>query len=80
MILMTPTEGKSMENLVKLNKEWFESIFDTIDPWSENSLASHKFVWVRCIGLPILFLNKDCFAKVVGEVVSLVFIDKDTEN
>jgi len=63
---LTPKEGESMEELINLNKEWFESVFQTIVPWSEEYVVGHKVVWVRCFGLPLAFWNKDCFYKVVG--------------
>ncbi|XP_068475216.1 uncharacterized protein [Phaseolus vulgaris] len=78
LALLTPREGENLESLIKLNKEWFESVFDSIDPWSENHVAGHKIVWVRCYGVPITLWNKDCFSKVVGEMASLVSIDKAT--
>jgi len=67
-----------MEELIKHNKEWFESVFQNIDPWSAKHVAGHKVVWVRCYGLPLTFWNKDCFSKVVGEVATLVSIDEST--
>ena len=78
LAMLTPREGDSMENLIYLNKDWFESVFDNINPWSENHVAGHKIVWVRCYGIPISLWNKDCFSKVVGEMASLVSIDKST--
>jgi len=78
LTLLTPREGESMEDLLKLNKEWFESVFEIVDPWLEDYIAGHKIVWVRCYGLLITFWNKDYFSKVVGEVAKLVAIDKST--
>jgi len=79
LVLLTSREGEQMEDLVQLNKEWFESVFGVIDPWSESYLARHKIVWVRCYDLPLSRWNKDCFSKVVGKVASLVTIDKSME-
>jgi len=78
LVLLTPPEGENMEELINLNKEWFESIFQSIEPWSAKLVADHKVVWVRCYGLPLTFWNKDCFSKVVGEVATLVSIDEST--
>jgi len=27
MVLLTPKDGEQMEELIKLNKDWFESVF-----------------------------------------------------
>jgi len=78
LAMLTPRVGESLEDLIKLNKAWFDSVFDSIDPWSENYVADHKIVWVRCYDLPITLWNKECFSKVVGEKASVVSIDKST--
>jgi len=78
LVLLTPQEGINMEELIKLNKEWFESVFQSIEPWSEEHVAGHKVVWVRCYGLPLTLWNTDCFSKVVGEVATLVSVDEST--
>ncbi|ESW12629.1 hypothetical protein PHAVU_008G128800 [Phaseolus vulgaris] len=78
LALLTPKEGETMVELIKLNREWFDSIFVSIKPWSVARLASHKEVWVRCYVLPISLWNKDCFARVVGETTTLISIDNAT--
>jgi len=32
LALLTPREGERIEDLIMLNKEWFDSVFDVIDP------------------------------------------------
>ncbi|XP_068461571.1 uncharacterized protein [Phaseolus vulgaris] len=78
LTLITPRVEESMKALFNLNKEWFDSIFDYIKPWSENHVADHKLVWVRCYGLPFSLWDEDCFAKVVGEMATLVSVDNST--
>jgi len=76
LALLTPREGECMEDLIKLNKEWFESVFDNIEPWSKSHVAGHKIVWVRCYS--DITLEQGLFSKVVGEVATLVSIGKST--
>ena len=76
--LLTPREGENMEELIKLNREWFDSFFVSIEPWTVSRVVSHKKVWVRCYGLPISLWNKYCFARVVGEAATLITIDNAT--
>ncbi|XP_068504217.1 uncharacterized protein [Phaseolus vulgaris] len=78
-VLLTPKEER-MDDLIQLNKEWFESILESIEPWSESYVPSHKIVWVRCFGIPLPLWNKDCFSKVVGEEVELVYVDEVWSN
>ena len=44
LVLLTPREGENMEELIKLNIEWFDSIFVSIEPWTTTRVASHKEV------------------------------------
>ena len=80
LAIITPTKGESMEDIIKLNKEWFKIVFEVVDSWAEAYAADHKIVCVRCYDIPITLWNKDCFAKVVGEVASLVKVDETTEK
>jgi len=68
LVLLTPREGEAMEDIMKLNKGWFDSSFSSVSPWSFNCGASHIIVWVRCFGLPLPAWNRDCFTKVIGEL------------
>jgi len=79
LTLLTPREGERLEDIIALNKQWFESVFESIEPWSDALVAGHKITWVRCYGLPISMWNRDCFTKVIGEVATLVDIDKATK-
>ena len=76
--LLTLREGSNLEELIDLNKAWFESVFQKIEPWSEEYAVNYKVVWERCYGLPLTLWNKECFTKVVGEVGSLISIDEST--
>jgi len=34
LVLLTPKEGERMEDIIKLNNNWFMSVFGVIEPWS----------------------------------------------
>jgi len=83
LVMLTPREGEKMENIIKVNSEWVDSVFESIKPWSISSGPSHKSVWVRCYGLPLPFWNKDCFTKLIGALAPsamLLDIDNSTES
>ena len=79
LIMLTPREGESMEEIIKLNGEWFDNVFASIMPWTVSSGSSHKLVWVRCYGLPLPYWNRDCFG-IVTPSASLIYINKATES
>jgi len=67
-VLLTPREGEAMEDIMKMNKGWFDNSFSSVSPWSHNYGVSYRIVWVRCFGLPLPAWNRDCFVKVIGEL------------
>ena len=75
LTLLTPKEGEHARDIIKDNKEWFDGFFTSIKPWMVSCVADHKLTWLRCYGLPLPFWNKECYAKVLGESVTLVSID-----
>jgi len=79
-VLLTPREGERMEDIIKLNKSWFTSVFEDLEPWSASFVASHKLVWARCYGLPLPLWNKDCLSKIIGEMEDRISIDEETEQ
>ena len=83
LVMLTPREGEDMEDLLKMNRGWFDSLFSSINPWTSNCGASHRSVWVRCYGLPLPAWNRDCFSKIIGELsraVTVEAIDEATLN
>ena len=78
LVMLTPRKGEKMEDIVKCKKEWFDSLFVSMKSWSVSCMADHKVAWVRCYGLLLPLWNEDCFAKVLGEMASLVSIDTST--
>jgi len=66
LVLLTPNNSERLEEIIKLNNDWFNSLFVSLEPWSESYVAGHKIVWVRCYGLLLSLWNKDCFSKVVS--------------
>jgi len=39
LVLLTPKEGERMEDIIKLNNEWFVSVFEDKEPWSESCVS-----------------------------------------
>ena len=53
LIMLTPRERESMEEIIKQNGEWFDNVFASIMPWTVSSRSSHRIVSIRCYGLPL---------------------------
>jgi len=66
-VLLTPTEGEVMEDIIKTNEAWFDIFFSSVRSWTHNYGVNNRIIWVRCFGLPIQVWNRDCFTKVIRE-------------
>ena len=75
LILLTPREGEHARDIIRDNKDWFDSFFLSIKPWMVSCVADHKLTWVRCYGLPLPFWKEECYTKVLGKSVTLVSVD-----
>jgi len=78
LVLLSPKAEGRMEELVKLHREWFYSIFADIKPWSMHDVVRYKRVWVRCYGLSFQLWSNECLSKVMEEVAMVVGIDEAT--
>jgi len=78
LVLMTPKAIERIEDIVKLNNEWFQRFFEDIKLWSASCVEGYKVVWVKCYVLPLPLWSKECFSKIVGEVETLVDVDEAT--
>jgi len=85
MMLISGGEGTEVTKVVEENKSWFETMFDSIMPWSNCEIAGNKVIWVRCRGLPLSCWNEECLRKVMAifgtltKVVQIVNSKKDLE-
>jgi len=86
MMLISGGEGIEVTKVVEENKSWFETMFDSIVPWSNREIAGNKVIWVRCRGLPLSCWNEECLTKVMAtfgtliKVVQIVNSKKDFEH
>ncbi|GAB4841010.1 hypothetical protein Ancab_021759 [Ancistrocladus abbreviatus] len=65
MVLISVLDQSKIQTLVNNPSYWLHQLFTDISLWSCNSTSSERFVWMRCLGLPLpsgmlnLLINKD---------------------
>ncbi|KAK7378163.1 hypothetical protein VNO80_03600 [Phaseolus coccineus] len=79
ILLSSEVEG-SMEKFLKENKEWLDSTFDSITPWSNSFMVAEKYVWVRCRGIPLKLWSSQCFELIGALVSSLIKVEEATTS
>jgi len=77
-VLLSEEYASLIKKTIDENKEWFESIFESINPWEKDFMVSEKFVWARIRGLPLNLWSRHSLESIVSMVGTLVEIDKDT--
>lgn len=77
-VLLSGEDVNLIKKTIEENKEWFESIFESITPWEKEFTVSEKFVWARIRGLPLNLWSRHSLESIVAMVGTLVEIDKDT--
>jgi len=50
--LLYGEDASLIKKTIYENKEWFESIFESINPWEKDFMASEKYVLAHIRGLP----------------------------
>jgi len=78
VVLIQGYDESEVGKLIEDNKEWWESNFEYISPWSSSLVLHHKKVWVRCWDLPFNLWSKKCFGKVIATLGTLESIDEKT--
>ena len=77
-VLLSGEDASLIKKTIEENKEWFESIFESINPWEKDFMVSKKFVWARIRGMPLNLWSRHSLESIVYMVRTLVEIDKDT--
>ena len=77
-VLLSGEDAILIKKTIDENKEWFESIFESITPWEKDFMVSKKFVWAHIRGLPLNLWSRHSLESIVSMVGTLVEIDKDT--
>jgi len=77
-VLMSIEDANLIKKSIDENKEWFESIFETIIPWEHNFMVTEKKFVARIRGLPLNLWSGQSLESIVSMVGTLVEIDKYT--
>ncbi|CAL0311080.1 unnamed protein product [Lupinus luteus] len=74
LVLISPSEGEDLNEVLKDAKDWISAIFVSFQPWSKELLAGYRDVWLHCSGIPLHAWNEKFFvqlAKVFGSLRSV---------
>ncbi|KAK7244179.1 hypothetical protein RIF29_38997 [Crotalaria pallida] len=73
-------QGKNREELLKVEKEWFDSMFADIRKWSPTTLPREIFVWIQCFGVPPQAWEEEFFSMLAKRWGKLVELESKTKS
>ncbi|KAK7277149.1 hypothetical protein RIF29_18300 [Crotalaria pallida] len=80
MVLLEGQSPSEIEELLKTEKEWFESIFLEMRKWSPSEVVRERYVWIRCFGIPVQAWEEDFFSMLASKWGRMVELERKTKN
>ncbi|KAK7347970.1 hypothetical protein VNO80_22515 [Phaseolus coccineus] len=77
-VLLSGEDANLIKKSIDENKEWFESIFESVNPWEKDFVVTEKYVWACIKGMPLNLWSRQSLESIVSMVRTLVEIDKST--
>ncbi|WJX31250.1 hypothetical protein P8452_19697 [Trifolium repens] len=74
VLLQCVCEGE-LEEVKKLNKQWWDHCFTKLIPWKPNLVSECRDIWIQVYGLPLHAWEENSFKKIAGRFG--VFLDFD---
>ncbi|GKV46677.1 hypothetical protein SLEP1_g53653 [Rubroshorea leprosula] len=62
LVLLKGSDRDEMKDLVELTADWLGHWFEDIKPWSLEIVATERFTWLKCQGMPVHGWNSDNFS------------------
>ncbi|GKV11938.1 hypothetical protein SLEP1_g23150 [Rubroshorea leprosula] len=53
LVLLDCDDKEELKDLVEMASDWLEQWFEEVSPWTPEKVASERFVWIRCQGVPL---------------------------
>jgi len=77
-VLLSEEGDEAVKKMVKENKKWFDSIFNSVSPWDDDFVNADKYIWVKIRGLPLKLWSGQCLESIVAMVGTLIEVDEAT--
>ncbi|GKV05161.1 hypothetical protein SLEP1_g17203 [Rubroshorea leprosula] len=74
LVLLSSGNKEELKHLVDEGREWLAQWFTDVRPWTPEEVATERFTWLRCQGVPLHIWKSNFFETVAcmfGQFVSL---------
>ncbi|GKV46218.1 hypothetical protein SLEP1_g53217 [Rubroshorea leprosula] len=80
MVLLDCEEKNELKDLVEMASDWLSQWFEVVRPWTPESVANERFVWVRCQGAPLNVWGLDFFANMACSWGKFICLDDNASK
>ncbi|GKV50907.1 hypothetical protein SLEP1_g57586 [Rubroshorea leprosula] len=80
MVLLDCEEKEELKDLVEMASDWLSQWFEDVRPWTPESVAKERFVWIRCQGAPLNVWGLDFFANMACSWGKFIYLDDNTSK
>ncbi|MCH92993.1 hypothetical protein A2U01_0013939, partial [Trifolium medium] len=78
LVLLTNPGPEELSEVVKEHKEWWESWFEKLVPWSPSISVSTREVWIRCLGVSLQVWGLTFFTELASQLGTFIELDEET--
>ncbi|GKV04536.1 hypothetical protein SLEP1_g16689 [Rubroshorea leprosula] len=80
MVLLEGHDYEDLKELVENGRDWLGCWFSKIKPWSSTTIAVERFVWIKCLGLPLHAWKTEYFQSFGNLWGTFVSLDDSTSG
>ncbi|GKU99946.1 hypothetical protein SLEP1_g12720 [Rubroshorea leprosula] len=80
LVLMEGHDYEDLKDLIETGQEWLGQWFEEIKPWKPTIVASERFAWIRCLGLPLHAWKPEFFQSFGSLWGTFVSLDDSTSG
>ncbi|GKV21933.1 hypothetical protein SLEP1_g31856 [Rubroshorea leprosula] len=80
MVLLDCEDKEELKDLVEMASDWLAQWFEEVSPWTPEKVASERFVWIRCQGVPLNVWKSEFFADMSGTWGKFICVDDSTSQ
>ncbi|GKV49208.1 hypothetical protein SLEP1_g55970 [Rubroshorea leprosula] len=80
LVLLDSDDKEELKDLVELAPEWLAQWFENVKPWTPDMVATERFAWIRCQGVPLNAWKSDFFEKMSWPWGKFICLDDSTSK
>ncbi|GKU91159.1 hypothetical protein SLEP1_g5069 [Rubroshorea leprosula] len=80
LVLLDSDDKEELKDLVELAPEWLAQWFESVKLWTPDMVATERFAWIRCQGVPLNAWKSDFFEKMSWPWGKFICLDDSTSK